>query len=147
MKKDEIKNEQAIEMYKKGVPVDELCSFLRIGPDRLYDAIDDAEVPRRTRRNNPRPTKKQISEAVRLYTEGEKIDLIVVTTSVSRSALIASLKRKEIPIRAKDNWIKKRRREKGPQMTTNIVMLQKSYGEDFVGLCNRVLRGKLDFQI
>lgn len=144
MKKEEDKDRQAVTMYKDGVPVDELCKFLRIGPDRLYAAIDAAKILRRTRSNIPRPTKEQIEEAIRLYVEGEEIDKIVVATTVSNSVLVRSLKHRDISMRDKGNRISKRRK-KASQTTTNIVTLQRSHGKDFVGLCNRVLSGELDF--
>lgn len=147
MEKDPKKDEHAVAMYRDGVPVDEICKFLHIGPDRLYEAIDAAGEERRTRQNCPKPTKEQIQEAIRLYLEGKDVAFIVVTTSVSRSTLNTALKRREIPIRGKSNWNKKNRGKKKRQTTTNLVMLQNSFGDNFEELCNRVLRGELDFQI
>jgi transposase-like protein len=148
--------QQAVRMYKAGVPVEEIRVKLRIGYSRLFETIHASGVPMRNGGPNRETDPKTLKQVVEMYQDGERIGTIIHDLGITGHTVYKALdeagvprrqrtgNKKETP-RSENKRLKRAKRQK--QTTTNIVMMQHSFGEDFVGLANKVLAGELAFQI
>lgn len=155
---DEKRDREIVVMYREDATVADICARFQICYWTLYAVIDGAGVPRRKAGTGRRPqaTEEQIQRAVELYKEGELVGVITKSSGISFYTLKRALKRKGVPMRGRGGRVgsgktccgrKISQRGRRKQTTTNIAMLQQSYGADFVRLANGVLRGDLDFRI
>ena len=145
----------AIKMYREGVPVDKIRRSLDIGYQTFYDAVHASGVPMRGGDQQCTDPEK-LRQAVAMYQAGERVLTIKLNLRIAEHSLYKALKTAGVPLRHKrrrkretpryENKRPKRARRK-KQISTNIVMLQNSYGEAFAGLANRALAGELAFRI
>lgn len=145
-----------IRMYMEGASVEDIRVKAHIGVCRFYEALRNAGVPMRTRGARKQETDpEKLRQAVAMYEAGERIAVIKRSLHIAERSMYRALKdagvpfrtprkRKEAP-RYESKRLKRTKRAKST--TTNIVMLQQSFGEDFVGLANKVLAGELMFRI
>ncbi len=147
-----------VKMYQDGVPTEEIRAKLRIGSGRMFGMLKDSGTPMRARiwRGGRRPgmDPEKLRQAVEMYQAGEYMTTIKRSLHVSEYSIYQALRAEGVPLRHGNKQrnrafskMRPKRAKRTKQTTTNIVMLQKSCGEDFVGLANGVLAGELAFRV
>lgn len=151
---------EVIRMYRAGVPVEEIRVTLHVGGQRIFQIVKDSGTPMRGRGGRIglrlKTDPEKLRQAVVMYRAGERIATIKRSLHIAERTLYAALdaagepkrhprSRKNETPRFENRRLRRAKPKK--QTTTNIMMLQRSYGADFVELANRVLARELAFQI
>ncbi len=106
----EERDRRVIELYQKGVPVDEIAKRFCINRATIYSILRRHGIePMRKRRKSRALTPEEEAELVREYREGKPVQYLLEKYGISTTKLYEILRRHGVELRAKKKGHKRRR--------------------------------------